>query len=132
MQSKILAKFREFLLNLIIDSINCCFLIYENKINARQKLNQKIIVFKNYLNKLKIYLLSLSKKYKIYIFLAKLKSKLKSKILNIDNISNMREKLLTIVIMQKQNINCLRITNKTTQNKSRIIKNSNIFLNKIY
>ena len=84
------------------------------------------------MNKLEICLLSLSKEHKIYIFLAKLKSKLKSKILDIDNVSNTQKKLLIITIMQKQNINRLCVASEITQNKLRIIKDSNISLNKSY
>jgi len=60
------------------------------------------------LNKLEIYLLSLLKKHRIYIFLIKLKSNLKVKILNIDNVLNIRDKLLAIIIMQKQRLNRIR------------------------
>jgi hypothetical protein len=60
-----------------------------------------MIVFKEYLDKLKTHLLSLLKKHKIYIFLIKLKLNLKVKILNIDNVLNIRNKLLAIIIMQK-------------------------------
>jgi len=60
------------------------------------------------LNKLEIYLLSLLKKHRIYIFLIKFKSNLKVKILNIDKILNIRDKLLAIIIMQKQTLNRIR------------------------
>ncbi len=60
------------------------------------------------MNKLEIYLLSLLKKHRIYIFLIKLKSNLKVKILNIDNVLNIRDKLLAIIIMQKQRLNRIR------------------------
>jgi len=57
------------------------------------------------LNKLEIYLLSLLEKYRIYIFLIKFKLDLKVKILDIDNILNIRDKFLIIVIMQEQTLN---------------------------
>jgi len=57
------------------------------------------------LNKLEIYLLLLSKKHRTYIFLVKLKLNLKVKILSIDNVLDIRNKLLTIIIMQEQTLN---------------------------
>jgi len=86
-------------LNLIVNFANCRLFVYKRWENARQKLDQKIIVFKKYLNKLKIYLLLLLEKHRIYIFLIKLKSNLKVKILDIDNVLNIRDKLLVIIIM---------------------------------
>jgi hypothetical protein len=46
LKSEIFKEFRKFLLNLIVNSTNCRFLIYEKWKNARQKSNQKIIIFK--------------------------------------------------------------------------------------
>jgi hypothetical protein len=60
------------------------------------------------LNELKIHLLSLLKKHRIYMFLIKLKSNLKVKILGIDNVLDIRDKLLAIIIMQKQTLNRIR------------------------
>jgi len=75
-----------------------------------------MIVFKKYLNKLKIYLLSFLKKHRIYIFIIKFKLNLKVKILDIDNVLDIRDKLLTITIMQKQILNCIRKTNASNFN----------------
>ncbi len=58
-----------------------------------------MIVFKKYLDKLEIYLVLFLKKYRIYIFLTKFKSNLKVKILDINNISNICNKFLTITII---------------------------------
>jgi len=66
-----------------------------------------MIVFKNHLNKLKIYLLLFLTKYRIYMFLIKFKLNLKVKILDIDNVSNICNKLLAIIIIQKQTLNCI-------------------------
>jgi len=52
--------------------------------------------------------LSLLEKHKIYIFLIKLKSNLKVKILDINNVLNIRDKFLAIIIMQKQTLNRIR------------------------
>jgi hypothetical protein len=105
LKSETFEEFRKFLLNLVVNSINRRLLVYERWENARQKSNQKIIVFKKYLNKLKTHLLLLLKKHRIYIFLIKLKPNLKVKILDIDNVLDTRDELLAIIIMQKQTLN---------------------------
>ncbi len=99
LKSEIFEEFRQFLLNLIANFANRRLLVYERWKNARQKSNQKIIAFKKYLNELETHLSSLLEKHRIYIFLIKLKSNLKVKILDIDNVSNIRDELLTIIIM---------------------------------
>ena len=63
------------------------------------------------MNELKTHLLSLLKKHRIYIFLIKFKSNLKEKILDIDNVLNIRDELLTIIIMQEQTLNRIREVN---------------------
>jgi len=64
-----------------------------------------MIVFKKYLNELETHLSSLSKKHRIYMFLIKLKSNLKVKILDTSSLSNIRDELLTMIIMQEQTLN---------------------------
>ena len=59
----------------------------------------KIFVFKIYFEKFENHLLSFEKKYKANLFFAKLKSKLKNKISNINNIFKLREKILIIIII---------------------------------
>ena len=61
-----------------------------------------MLAFKTHLKKLKTQLFEFSQKYKIMIFLTKLKQNLKSKILNIDNVSKSRKNILTLTIMQKK------------------------------
>ena len=58
----------------------------------------KVSIFKTHLEKFKNYLSSFKKKYKANIFV-KLKSKLKNKILNINNVFKLREKILIIIII---------------------------------
>ncbi len=99
LKSEIFEEFRQFLLNLIANLANRRLLVYERWKNARQKLDQKVIAFKRYLNELKTHLLSLLEKHRIYMFLAKLKSNLKVKILGINNVLNIRDELLAIIIM---------------------------------
>ena len=61
--------------------------------------NMKISIFKTHFEKFESYLLSFEKKYKANFFLAKLKSKFKNKILNINNVFKLREKILIMIIM---------------------------------
>ena len=65
----------------------------------------KISIFKTHLEKLKGYLSSFKKKHKANFFLVKFKSKFKNKILNINNVFKLREKILIIIIMQKNILN---------------------------
>ena len=65
----------------------------------------KISTFKTHFEKLKNYLSLFEKKYKANFFFVKLKSKLKNKILNINNVFKLREKILIIIIMQKNILN---------------------------
>jgi len=82
------------------------------------------------LNKLEIYLLLLLEKYRIYIFLIKLKSNLKIKILDINSVSNICDKFLAIIIMQKQTLNRTRKASANSFENQQITKSSNIFLNR--
>jgi len=116
LKNEIFEEFRKFLLNLIANLANCRLFAYERWKNARQKLDQKITTFKKYLNKLKIHLLSLLEKHKIYIFLIKLKLNLKVKILSIDNVLDICDKLLTIIIIQKQTLNRIRKVDSSSFN----------------
>ena len=68
---------------------------------TEQKSNQKVTTFKIYLKQLKNHMLELSKIHRANFFLVKFKSKLKSKILDIDNVSNVKKKILAATIMQK-------------------------------
>ena len=63
-----------------------------------------MFAFKTHLKKLKIQLFEFNQKYKIMIFLTKLKQNLKFKILNIDSVSKSRKNILTLIIMQKKTI----------------------------
>ena len=102
LSKKTYAKFMTFLFNLITDFINRRFLVYEQWKKIKQKSDQKMLAFKVHLKKLKIQLSEFNQKHKIMIFLTKLKQNLKSKILNIDNVSRSRKNILTLTIMQKK------------------------------
>ena len=102
LSKKFYARFMTFLLDLIIDLINRRLHVYERWKEIKQRFNQKMLAFKTHLKKLKTQLFKFNQKYKIMIFLAKLKQNLKFKILSIDSVSHLRENLLTLIIMQKK------------------------------
>ena len=53
---------------------------------------------------MKSHLLEFEKIHKAFIFFVKFRFELKQKILNIDNVSNIRKNILNVVIMQKKNL----------------------------
>ena len=59
----------------------------------------KVSIFKTHLENFENYLLSFEKKYKINFFFIKFRLKLKNKILNINNVFKVREKILIIIII---------------------------------
>ncbi len=119
-------------MNLVANPANCRLLAYERWKNARQKSNQKIIAFKEYLNKLKTYLSSLLEKHRIYMFLIKFKSNLKVKILDINNVSNTCDELLTMIIMQEQTLNRIREVDLSSFDDQQVTKDSSASLGKSY
>ena len=97
-------NFEIFLLNLIVDSMNRWLNFYERWKKVKQNSNQKITIFKIYLKNLKNHLFEFEKIYKTFIFFVKFRFEFKQKILNIDNVSNIRKNILNVVIMQKKNL----------------------------
>ena len=89
------------MLNLIVDSINRQLIVYEKFDATHQKIDQKINVFKTYLKEIKKKLLFFDEYHKIMLFLTKLTSMLKNKLLIIKNVSNIKEIILFKIIMQK-------------------------------
>ena len=59
----------------------------------------KVSIFKTHFEKLESHLSSFEKKYKTNFFFIKFRSKLKNKILNINNIFKLREKILIMIII---------------------------------
>ena len=59
----------------------------------------KVSIFKTHFEKFENYLLSFEKKHKANFFFVKFKLKFKNKILNIDNVFKLREKILIIIII---------------------------------
>ena len=89
------------MLNLIIDSINRRFIVYE-KFNATyQKIDQKINVFKIYLKEIKRKLSFFDEYHKVMLFLIKLISMLKNKLFIMKDMSNIKKIILFKIIMQK-------------------------------
>ena len=96
-------KFEQFLLDLVIDSINYLLIVYK-KFNAiHQKIDQKVSVFRIYLEKIKKELSFFDKYYRIMLFLVKLTSVLKNKLFIMKNVSNIKETILFKVIMLSAN-----------------------------
>ena len=91
----------QFLLNLIIDSINCQFIVYEKFDAIHQKIDQKINVFKVYLKEIKRKLFFFDEYHKAMLFLVKFISMLKNKLFIIKNVFNIKEIILFKIIMQK-------------------------------
>ena len=101
-------KFKQFLLNLIIDSINRRLIVYEKFDATHQKIDQKISVFKIYLKEIKKELSFFDEYHKAMLFLVKLIPVLKNKLLIMRNVSNIRKIILFKVIMQKIILNRTR------------------------
>ena len=94
-------KFEQFLLNLVTDSINRRLIAYEKFNTTHQKIDQKVSVFKAYLKKIKKKLSLFDEYYKAMLFLAKLTSVLKNKLLIMRDVPNTKETILFKIIMQK-------------------------------
>ena len=92
-------KFEQFLLNLVIDSINHRLIVYEKFDAIHQKIDQKINVFKIYLKEIKRELSSFDEYHRIMLFLIKLTSMLKNKLFIMRNMSNIKEAILFKIIM---------------------------------
>ena len=113
-------KFKQFLLNFVIDSINRRFIVYE-KFNATyQKIDQKVNVFKIYLKEIKKELSLFDEYHKVILFLTKLISMLKNKFFIMKNMFNIRKTILFEIIMQKITLSRTRENgdNSNNQHKS--------------
>ena len=73
-------KFEQFLLDLVVDSINRWFIVYEKFDAIHQKIDQKVSVFKIYLKEIEKELPFFDEYHKAMLFLAKLTSVLKNKL----------------------------------------------------
>ena len=94
-------KFEQSLLNLVIDSINYRFVVYEKFDAIHQKIDQKINIFKIYLKEIEKELSLFNEYYKVMLFLTKLISVLKNKLFIIKNMFNNKKTILFKIIMQE-------------------------------
>ena len=83
----------------------------------------KVSIFKIHLEKFESYLSSFEKEHKTNFFFIKFRSEFKNKILNINNVFKLREKILIIIIMQKNILNRNRV--KGEFNNQSLFKNFN-------
>ena len=119
-------KFEQFLLNFVVDSINRQFIVYENFDAIHQKIDQKVNVFKIYLKEIKRELFFFDKYHKTMLFLVKLISVLKNKLLIMKNVSNTKEIILFKIIMQKITLSRTREGDDNNNNQH---KNNKFFDN---
>ena len=96
--------FKGFLLNLVADPANRRLQAYERWMKAEQKPNQRVTVFKTYLEELEGHMPILSETHRANFFLAKLKPDLKNLILRTGNVPEVREEILAIAIMQERTL----------------------------
>ena len=89
------------MLNSVIDSINCRFIVYK-KFNAiYQKIDQKINVFRIYLKEIKKELFFFDEYHKIILFLVKFISILKNKLFIIKDMFNIKKVILFKINIQE-------------------------------
>ena len=119
-------KFEQFLLNLVIDSINRRFIVYKKFDAIHQKIEQKVSVFKIYLKEIEKDLSSFDEYHKVMLFLTKLISVLKNKLLIMKDVFNTKKTILFKTIMQEITLNRTRDGdgNSNNQHKSNKFFNS--------
>lgn len=93
--------FERFLHDLVADPINRRLLAYERFEEAKQRSDQKVTVFKAYLEELEANLPPMASELKANLFLAKLRPELKNKILSTGRVSDNREDIVAQAIMQE-------------------------------
>ena len=113
-------KFKQFLSNLVIDSINRRFIAYEKFDATYQKIDQIVNVFKIYLKEIEKELPFFDEYHKVILFLTKLISMLKNKLLIRKDLFNIREIILFKIIIRETTLNRTRGDgdNSNNQHKS--------------
>ena len=96
------------MLNLITDSINRRLIVYEKFNATHQKTDQKVSIFKIYLEEIKKELFSFDEYYRAMLFLIKLISVLKNKLLTMRNMFSTKKIILFKTIMQETTLNRTR------------------------
>ena len=119
-------KFEQFLLNIVIDSINRRFIVYEKFDATHQKIDQKVSVFKIYLKEIKRELSFFDEYHKVMLFLAKLIPVLKNKLLIMRDVPNIRKTILSKAIMQEITLSRTREDDDNSNNQH---KNNKFFSN---
>lgn len=94
--------FKTFLLNLVADPENRRLLAHERFNSARQAKDQKVSVFKAYLEELESHLEPMPEQFRASIFLTKIRPELKDKILGTGRVPSTREEILALAIMQER------------------------------
>ena len=92
-------KFKQFLLNFIINSINRRLIVYEKFDTIHQKIDQKVNVFKIHLKEIKKELSFFDEYYKVMLFLTRFISVLKNKLLIMKNVFNTKMIILFKIII---------------------------------
>ena len=116
--------FKQFLLNLVSDPVNRRLLAYERFESARQLPNQKVSVFKAYLEETESHLPEFTEAHRANLFLAKLNAELKSKILSTGEAASTREGILAKAIMQEKTLERVRSGGGNTSTHSKPSKSS--------
>ena len=94
-------EFEQFLLDLVADPVNRRLIAYEKFDAAHQKTDQKVSVFKAYLEEIERELPPFDEYHRAMLFLAKLTPVLKNKLLTMGDVPNTREAILSKAIMQE-------------------------------
>ena len=109
-------KFEQFLLDLVVDSINRRLIVYKKFNTIHQKIDQKVNIFKSYLKEIKKKLSLFDKYHKIMLFLTKLISVLKNKLFIIKDVFNTKKTILFKIIMQEIILSRTREDNNNSNN----------------
>ena len=118
-------KFKQFLLDLVVDSINRRLIVYKKFDATHQKIDQKVSVFKTYLKEIKKELFSFNEYHRAMLFLAKLTPMLKNKLFTMRDVLNIRKTILFKVIMQETTLSRTRESDGNSNNQYK----SNKFFN---
>ena len=109
-------KFEQFLLNFVIDSINRRFIVYKKFDAIYQRIDQKVSVFKVFLNEIKKELFFFDEYHKVILFLVKLILMLKNKLFIMRDVFNTKKTILFKIIMQNITLSRTRENNDNSNN----------------
>lgn len=112
-------SFKTFLLDLVADPMNRRLLAHERWNNAKQGKEQKVSVFKAYLEELEAHLEILPEVFRASIFLSKLRPEIKDKILSTGNVPTTREDILALAIMQERTLERFHAASTKPNHKGR-------------